>query len=35
MWNRLQSAGNQIKEGEAEKAKTIDFYTHTAPLETM
>ena len=25
MWNRLQSAGNQTKDGEAEKAETIDF----------
>jgi len=32
MWNSLQSAGNQIK---VKKAETLDFYTHTSPLETI
>jgi hypothetical protein len=35
MWNRLLYAGNQIKDGEVEKAEAIGFYTHAAPLETI
>jgi len=35
MWNRLQSAGNHIQDGEVKKAETIDVYKHTTPLETI